>query len=408
MIYRKPILDISWDDVDAFCQYRTPEGAYLDYKEDFPAHLEKTMSAMANTFGGLILIGVEEDDEKKPVLPIKGIPFQRGLSERVTNIILSNIVPPVFPEIQVCKNQTGTNAVIVIRIPQSHQAPHAMAGNTRVYLRTGDLNNPEELAALDQVAWLTDNRNKSVVLREQLYTQAEARYESFRNRVMPALRPTDLLPISSSLSLSACPTYPKNTFKTPPELLETPQRIQVTDYYGTTDVFPPREKLLHSGPTTIVQDGVILVSTLPRERILFTEISCFGLYFFKQLLRRVQASDGRNYLYAGELLARIDEFLDSAGKFFEEIGYWGNLDLRIGLADILEIGLHLDWPRSERDKLCGFSPDATVLFEETLLSSFLKTGKEGILLRAVQRIGWTFNLNLSCKHIESFRSAMKH
>ena len=38
---------------------------YLDYKRDFPRKLEKTISAMANTFGGIVLIGVEEDDQSK-------------------------------------------------------------------------------------------------------------------------------------------------------------------------------------------------------------------------------------------------------------------------------------------------------------------------------------------------------
>ena len=111
MIYTKPIFDISWDDVNTFCHQRLPEGAYLDYKEDFPTQLEKTISAMGNTFGGLILIGVEEDNEKKPVLPVKGILFQRGLSERVTNIIIANVVPPVFPEIQVCPDPSNARAI---------------------------------------------------------------------------------------------------------------------------------------------------------------------------------------------------------------------------------------------------------------------------------------------------------
>lgn len=406
MIYSKPILDISWDDVDAFCQQKTPEGSYLDYKEDFPAHLEKTISAMANTFGGLIFIGIEEDDENKPLLPIKGIPFQRGLSEKVTNIILSNIVPPVFPEIQICKDQTSTKAVVVIRIPQSHQAPHAIASNTSVYLRTRDLNNPEELATLDQIAWLTDSRNKSVALRQYLYAQADARYEAFRDRVMLDLHSSNPLAVSTGfLSLSVCPTYPNSIFKTPSQLLETHQRIRVPDYYGTSEVFPPREMLSRRGHPAIVQDGVILVNYMSRgERILFTEISSFGLYFFKQPLRREQTTDGRDLLHASELLARIDEFIDSASKLFDEIDYWGNLDLRIGLKDILEVGLYLDWRRTPFDRIAGFSPDSEVLFTETLLSSSLEMEKEAIILRAIQKIGWAFGLDLNLTHIESFKT----
>ena len=91
MLYNKPINQITWDDVDQFCKQGIEENAYLDYKKDFPNDLEKTMSAMANTLGGIILIGVEEDINNKSKLPIQGIVFQKGLSERVLNIILSII-----------------------------------------------------------------------------------------------------------------------------------------------------------------------------------------------------------------------------------------------------------------------------------------------------------------------------
>lgn len=98
---------------------------------------------MANTLGGIILLGVEEDDENRPILPLKGIGFQRGLSERVINIVLTNITPPVIPEVAVCPNKK--EALVVIRVPQSHQTPHAISDNTQVYLRTGNRNNPEAL-----------------------------------------------------------------------------------------------------------------------------------------------------------------------------------------------------------------------------------------------------------------------
>ena len=158
MIYVNPITEISWIDIENFCQQRIPEGAYLDYKEDFPSRLEKTLSAMANTYGGVILLGIEEDDDNKPILPIRGIEFRRGLSEKITNIILSNITPPIFPEIQVCKDSTENRAVLIIRIPQSHQTPHAISNNKQVYLRTGDINHPEEFATIEDIGWLSDNR----------------------------------------------------------------------------------------------------------------------------------------------------------------------------------------------------------------------------------------------------------
>ena len=135
-IYHKPISDITWDDVEQFCEQRIPEEAVLDYKRETPQRLEKTIAAMANTIGGIILVGVDEDSETRPKLPVCGVPFKRGLPEQVMNIILSNITPPVIPEIGLARSKDETKAIIIVRIYQSHETPHAIAQNTRIYLRT--------------------------------------------------------------------------------------------------------------------------------------------------------------------------------------------------------------------------------------------------------------------------------
>ena len=86
-----------------------------------------------------------------------------GTQTRIMNIILSNITPPVFPEIAVCQNDDGSKAIIVIRIPQSHQTPHAIMNNTQVYVRTGNINNHEEIIGIDRLVWLFENRKKREV-----------------------------------------------------------------------------------------------------------------------------------------------------------------------------------------------------------------------------------------------------
>lgn len=158
MIYTSPIDRITWNAVEDFSHQGVVEGAYLDYKSDFPNDLARTIAAMANTFGGIILIGVVEQTDGRPVVPITGIALQAGLAERVTNIVLSNITPPVFPEVAVCPDPSGSKAVIVVRVPESPESPHAIQSNTRVYLRTGNRNKPEELATLEQIGSNTARR----------------------------------------------------------------------------------------------------------------------------------------------------------------------------------------------------------------------------------------------------------
>ncbi len=55
MLYPKPLEKLIWGDIEIFCQQGIPEDTYRDYKEDFPTNLEKTVAAMANALGGIIL-----------------------------------------------------------------------------------------------------------------------------------------------------------------------------------------------------------------------------------------------------------------------------------------------------------------------------------------------------------------
>lgn len=177
MLFTKEIAKITFDDVVSFCKQQIPESVNLDYKKDFPANLEKTISAFANTMGGIIIIGVEDKDSK-PKLPVKGIKYHDGLREKVNNIILANIYPPVFPEIQVC-GPVNDMTFVIIRVPQSNMTPHYIRHRTQIYIRTDDINHPEELAPANQIEWLMNRRKKSEELREILYNYALGRNKNY-------------------------------------------------------------------------------------------------------------------------------------------------------------------------------------------------------------------------------------
>ena len=288
MLYVKPIDQIDWDAIDNFCQQRLQEGAYLDYKRDFPAHLEKTVAAMANTFGGIILIGVEEDNEGKPLLPVRGMPFKRGLEERVWNIILENIVQPVFPEISVVLNSKKDRAFVLIRIPESHQTPHAIAGNTEVYLRTGNRNKPEKLVSMGELGWLQNKRKKSDEFRNELYEQSGKRLENFMGKAPGnqsalgiLISPPGYVDLGNGrLEISLCPLFPKDPFRTPPEMREVLGKIRVPEYYSTQSGFP----IPDSTRGIITSDAVVLFDGSIKENAFYTEINSFGLYLFWTLI----------------------------------------------------------------------------------------------------------------------------
>lgn len=386
MLYTKAIDEITWDDVELFCKEGIEENAYLDYKREFPNNLYKTISAMGNVLGGIILIGVEEDDLNKPIIPIKGIKFEKGLSERVLNIILSNITPPLFPEIVVCKDKQKMNAVVVIRIHQSHQSPHAIAKNTKVYLRTGNVSTPEERANITEIKWLQDHRKKSINLREQIYSLAENRFL----RESKYLKHDD--PIW--LKLSLCPLYPKQMFLNPPELRDIYDDIKVEDIHTKLEHFP----LLNNMPK-LVQDGTVLKYHIEGSYYFYTFLNCFGLYDFRQQLQKTLIPNIDPKLWRiekSEVLHRLSSFINSAYKYYEYIHSWGLLKFKFYLGNIDNCILKKP-PESVK-----YSSEEEIKYEDIILPKELLNKKENLILKIYQRVSWSFGIDCSQKEIDDF------
>ena len=168
MLATKPLNDIVWDDIVAFCEQKIPENIVLDYKANITDKFPQVLSSFANTLGGIVLVGVSDDDSK-PVLPLTGMDKNEGLEERITNIILGNVTPPFFPEAIFVENpDDDTKGILVIRIQQSHETPHATHKNSRVYVRANNVTDNYEQADFDKIEWLRNRRSKSLELRENL------------------------------------------------------------------------------------------------------------------------------------------------------------------------------------------------------------------------------------------------
>ncbi len=283
---------------------------------------------MANTFGGLILIGVADDDSR-PITPISGIDFDTGLQERITNIILSNIVPPVFPEIAVCRNDTGNKAVVVIRIPESDHTPHAIAQNTKVYLRTGNVTEPHELATVDRIDWLKEHRRRAVELREEILQNAADRFERVYKLCVPTWNRGDVrvayYPGGGWLTLTACPLFPLKVLADPPVLQQHYQDIQVAD----TSLDGGRLPMPTHVPQTYA-DGCINPGALS-VNVHYADLNVLGGYFYRQSLYPLWMEERAPTIYFERFLRIIDRFLASAATHYELLGYQGSVRLTLGL-----------------------------------------------------------------------------
>lgn len=156
MIFRKPLRDVEEQDIQRLINDQIEENSYLDYKSDIDfsdkgkKELAKDISAFANSSGGVIIYGIEEEKNKDgiplPVEPIKGIESSIE-RERIENIILNNISPRAQLEIKrIQLSGDPSKSVFVIMVPQSLQAPHMVtkSGDNRYYKRVNFSSIPME------------------------------------------------------------------------------------------------------------------------------------------------------------------------------------------------------------------------------------------------------------------------
>lgn len=314
-IFVKPITEIEFEDVKAFCGEQIEENIRLEYKKAFSSkdekkQIAKEISAFANTRGGIILVGVGEKD-RKPELPIDGIDYKKGFNEKVTSIALKSIYPPVFPEIRVC--EFGTNpkkAVVVIRVQESDETPHTVENTTGIYVRVDSQNEPQP-APYEEIEWLINRRKKAVENRERLLRRAEERFEN---------RPTRKN-FKAFQCVSVIPVFPHAPLTAFEKLNGIADKSKVSAHKCN---FPP------AGPYKTAHESIVY-ETEYNAFLNYTEINLFGLIFSKQRLWENHNEKKVNLFEAAHMAENVLRF---SLKFYEEIGYQGLILINLSLDGI--------------------------------------------------------------------------
>lgn len=172
-IFTKPMNSISYDDIKRFFDVKIAENVKVDYKEDFPINLGKYISGFANTYGGILLIGIKANKTTNIPTSIPGIDLNEGLEEKVINICQSTINPYIIPEVCVCPFKSNNNlsnedkAVILIRIDESFDKPHfyIKKKDHRAYIR---IHNKTEVADRRTIKELFSEENTGKEILEKI------------------------------------------------------------------------------------------------------------------------------------------------------------------------------------------------------------------------------------------------
>lgn len=327
MIFKKPLEKITYKDVVDFCNSEIRENEVLDYKEEFPAKLEKIIAAYANTYGGLVIIGVEDNDGK-PVKKPLGIKYVKGLEEKVTQIILSNITPPLFPEIHFVKPKNG-KTFLLIQVAQSSNTPHSIANNTKVYLRTGSITKPERLADLNELHWLSRNRENSVYFRSDLISAANDKYLSLYAHCKAKINFAEL----RMYCLPQYPSFHSVDIDTMKDLKQNMSTYTVTT--GGGSFFPS----IGSATLKTAQDSIYLFRNdkeKSREFTEFTWINSFGLVLHYEDVGTL-SKNNEHYVSSRNIIYAFVNLLNFYRNIRSKLNMWGDYKLRLMLLKMNEV-----------------------------------------------------------------------
>lgn len=142
----KKIEDITAEDLQALIDNNVPEGRTIEYKRDIPSNSDSSkkefladVTSFANTSGGDLIFGIEENNETHEPANLIGIETNNIDNERtrLDNIIRTGVEPRLPGVIIQPIPLDNSRYAIVIRIYQSWLGPHRviLGGHNKFYAR---------------------------------------------------------------------------------------------------------------------------------------------------------------------------------------------------------------------------------------------------------------------------------
>jgi hypothetical protein len=188
---------IAWELVDDFLSARLPEGPRIEYRERFdPAgggasarRFADTAAAMANSGGGLILIGVRSNEQDIPA-DWPTLPLGELRPGTLHASIRNYLDPPITIEIGVARDPSKGD-VVVVRVPDVAVKP-IFVNDKGVLIRIGESNIPARPAQLAE--WFGVRAEVVAAVEGELYRAAPQLIGVTKAQVNIAIGPSEPWP----------------------------------------------------------------------------------------------------------------------------------------------------------------------------------------------------------------------
>lgn len=362
---------IDFPEIETFCR-NWSEGVRVEYKREV-VNISKIVASFANSQGGIWLIGVETDKHTNfPILPLCGCPVTAGIEEKITQSCLTGVYPPIVPVIKVVRLPNDPNrCVIVVKISESVEAPHAIENTTRVYTRVHNTTNIIQLAEIDRIDYLLQRRREPEKRRESLIA---AGVEKFKATV-------------PQVAISIGPLYPYRPIFTPETLAERVSKIHRTQGLGALVRDARRSQYGYVSSRPMVSS--------PRSNWL--SLSFWGVLVHVTNLEISEAQSFSKkkvgFVHLTHLVVQLARCISAAQILLDDTTT--NLLLRIELKNVAGLGIH---PGAQMidldlwlDNHVAASTDDTLVAETSTLRETLTSDSASLMIELIKQLMWGFD-----------------
>ena len=363
-MFTKPIDKITFKDVEDFCQ-EFPEGGRVEYKQAIK-NIPKVVSSFANTLGGIFIIGAEADQTNNQVkFPIQGIPKKNGIEEQILQSALTGIYPAVIPEVKILSVPNSDKVVVVIRVDESIQAPHAIQNSTKIYIRTGSITHPYELADTKRIAYMLKRREDSQIVAHQILKRIEERTETLCVTEEP------------NVTVIVRPIFPYRPVISTTELYEVSKK----------ELAP---KVKQSALRRVVGGTCFLIGGEKPYNCL--ELNQYGVVYYRQ---DIEFGVEEKHIFFPGIAKAIGVTIKDARSLYKKCKSLGNLEITVQLREVFAenlrfYGAQRDDELEQQQSLDSEIPASIQCFPQDLV----KRGKNiNIVDDLARQLLWAFNID---------------
>jgi hypothetical protein len=309
----------------------------------------------------------------KVIFPIEGMDAILGLEERLIQSSLTGIYPGVLPDVKIIDVPEKPGKIVaVVKVHESAEAPHAIQNSTRVYIRTGSLSNPYDLAEIDRIEYLLKRREQPQRLRDELTTKTDAR---FREHVREELRRMPYVVVEVAR------LFPREQIIAPESVHEFTAPSYAAD--PVLQHFIERAKRIPNG----------VFSTWHPNGLPYAELSAYGLVQSRSLLQLVKSSwqpnKGVLFVRPAGVVWAIGRTLRLADRFFQWARFSGNVRVTAQFVNVLH--QCLQYSGHETDDLEYACSDQEFSADEYTTTEALRDDLMGVTTALCREAFWAFN-----------------